>query len=147
MGHGRIVEREVWCDATLNEYVDWPGCGQVLRVRRTVIDKRTRAQTVEDAYYITSAPARRASPATLLRFVRGHWGIETGLHGVRDGTFREDACKVTIGTLPQSLAIIRNIAITVHRLHRTPNMAAGVRRLRAHVEDALHYLHLSGPDF
>ncbi len=147
MGHGRIVERELWCDTTLNEYVDWPGCGQVLRVRRTVIAKRTRVQTVEDAYYITSVSPRRASADLLLQFIRGHWAIETGLHGVRDGTWREDACKVTIGTLPQSLAIIRNIAITLHRLQGTPNMAAAVRRLRGHIADALGYLGLPAPDF
>lgn len=91
MGHGWIVERELWRAPTLNEYVDWPGCGQVLRVRHTVIVKRTRAATVEDTYSITSVP--QGQPGDVAPVHPWQWGIETSLHGAQDGTLRKMPAK------------------------------------------------------
>ena len=44
-----------------------------------------------------------------------HWGIENKLHGVRDVTFREDACRVRAPAAVQAFAALRNTAITVIR--------------------------------
>src|SRR3954468_6337041 len=42
-------------------------------------------------------------------FVRGHWGIENGLHWVLDVVFREDDCRVRAGYAGENLALIRRV--------------------------------------
>ena len=86
-------------------YSDWPGLEQafVLTRSRTIRGKTT----TETAYGITSLPRKHADAKTLLRLTRGHWGIENRLHGVRDMTFGEDACRVRKGPAPHRLAAVR----------------------------------------
>ena len=75
----------------LGEYLgrDWPGCVRVFRLRR--VRKAGGKVESEEVLGITSLGRERADAAELLRLTRAHWGIENGLHGVRDGTLREDA--------------------------------------------------------
>lgn len=91
----------------------WPDLAQVFRVER----RRTvgGVTTVEVAYGITSLPSRRADAARLLKLQRGHWGIENGLHYVRDVVLGEDACRVRSGTAPQVLSALRNVAVRMAR--------------------------------
>ena len=57
--HGdRWERRRLWASAALNDYLDWPGLGQVCCVERT--RWRQGKETVERAYAITSLPAERA---------------------------------------------------------------------------------------
>ena len=48
---------------------------------------------------IASLPRERAGAKALLGLTRGHWGIENNLHGVRDGTLREDASRIPEGVV------------------------------------------------
>lgn len=68
--------------------------------------------TVEVTYLITSVPPAQADAATLLGWLRGHWGIENRLHYVRDVTMGEDANRTRVGSGPQVLAALRNLAIS-----------------------------------
>jgi hypothetical protein len=61
----------------------------------------------------TVCPFQQASPARLADLIRGHWGIENGLHWVRDVTFAEDASQVRTGSAPQIMAALRNLVIGV----------------------------------
>jgi predicted transposase YbfD/YdcC len=112
-GHGRIERREVWSREAAGDYLGWPGAHQVCRITR----QRTRddKSTTETVYAITSLPTSRADARELLRLCRNHWSIENKLHGVRDGTFREDACRVRAPSSVQLLAALRNTAITLTR--------------------------------
>ena len=93
----------------LNDYLDWPGLGQVCCVEGT---RRGRGkETMERAYAITSLPPERADADRLLEIWRGHWGIENRLHWVRDMVFGEDQCQVRTGPAPQLLAALRNLVI------------------------------------
>jgi hypothetical protein len=60
-----------------------------------------------------------------LGFAREQRGIENGLHGVRDGTLREDAGRVREGSAVGVMAAHVNIIIFLfHRLgHRSPPAA------------------------
>ena len=91
----------------------WPDLEQVFRVER----RRTAGgvTTVEVAYGITSLPPGRAGAARLLELQRGHWGIENGLHHVRDVALGEDACRVRGGSAPRTLAGLRNIVVQLAR--------------------------------
>ena len=92
--HGdRWERRRLWTSTALNEYLDWPGLGQV----------SCRHKTVERAYAITSLPPERADAARLLKICV--WGIENRLHWVRDVVFGEDQSRCG-RTAPQLLAAL-----------------------------------------
>lgn len=134
-GHGRVETRKLTSTTALNGYLDWPGVQQVFRVER---QRTIRGQTTHEiAYGITSLPRDRADAAKLLGLVRGHWGIENGLHHVRDVTLGEDACRVRTGHAPQNLATIRNLIITLLNNAGSKNKAAALRRHAAHPKEAL----------
>ena len=116
-------------------YTDWPGLARVGRLERTVT--AGGEVTVEVQYLITSVPRDQADAATLLRWTRGHWGIENRLHYVRDVTMGEDADRTRSGSAPQVLAALRNAAISHLRLSGVANIAAALRRNAARVRDLL----------
>lgn len=96
--------------------------------------------TVETAYRITSLTAQQADAARLLKLDRGHWGIENGLHYVRDVTLGEDACRVRSGNAPQLLAAARNLALGLLRPMGFPSMAAATRRIVMHPIEGLRQM-------
>jgi hypothetical protein len=128
-GHGRTEVRRLSSSTALRDYLDWPGVQQVFRLER----ERTCGghTTREEAYGLTSLPRERADAARLLELNRGHWGIENGLHYVRDVTFGEDACRVRSGAAPQILAGFRNVLVSLLNRHGERNKAAALRRFAA----------------
>jgi hypothetical protein len=81
---------------------------------------------------ITSLPRERAGAKALLGLTRGHWGIENGLHGVRDGTLREDASRIRRGAPTQTMAVLRNIAIFLFDRLGHKSAAAATRHYVCH---------------
>ncbi len=139
-GHGRD-ERYTLCASTeLNDYLDWPHVAQVCRVERTWRDKRGTHCAVR--YLITSLPPAVTDAAQLLTLSRGHWGIENGLHYVKDVTLGEDASTLHKGAGPIVLAMLRDTAVSV--LHRAGwrTIAARLRYHSTHPEAALALLGL-----
>jgi predicted transposase YbfD/YdcC len=118
--------------SSLSEYLgsDWPGCAQVFRLRR--VRKTGEKVETEVVMGITSLPRERAGAKKLLALTRGHWGIENGLHGVRDGTLGEDASRIRRGSAAQVMAIVRNIAIFVFKREGYANAAAATRHYVCH---------------
>jgi predicted transposase YbfD/YdcC len=118
--------------SSLSEYLgsDWPGCAQVFRLTR--VRKTGEKVETEVVMGITSLPGERAGAKKLLALTRGHWGIENGLHGVRDGTLREDASRIRRGSAAQVMAIVRNIAIFVFKREGYANAAAATRHYVCH---------------
>ena len=117
---------------------DWPGCAQVFRLTRS----RKTATKVETEVVsgITSLPRERAGAKALLGLSRGHWGIENGLHGVRDGTLREDASRIRRGTATETMAILRNIVVFLFKRLGHDNAAAATRHYVCHPEKTLAIL-------
>jgi predicted transposase YbfD/YdcC len=128
---GRIEERRLRASTALVGYTDWPGHRQVLEVERTITKKRTGEIRREVAYAITSLPVERASARQLLQLWREHWHIENKLHWVRDVTFDEDRSQVRTGRIPQVMAALRNVAISLLRICGAENIAAATRRYAA----------------
>jgi predicted transposase YbfD/YdcC len=126
----------------LAEYLesDWPGCAQVFRLsRERKIGARVESEVVLG---ITSLTREQASPDRLLHMIRAHWGIENGLHGVRDGTLGEDASRVRKGSAAEVMATLRNIVIFLfHRLGHK-NAAAATRHYVCHPGESLKVLSL-----
>jgi hypothetical protein len=127
--------RTIWTTTRLNNYLDWPGVGQVCRVERVV--KKAGVQTREVAYAITSVGPEWAGAAELLGWWRGHWGIENRLHWVRDVTLGEDGSRIRTGSAPQVMAALRNAAVSLLRLLGVSNIAEALRANPYRVPDVL----------
>jgi predicted transposase YbfD/YdcC len=126
--------------SSLTEYLgpDWPGCAQVFRLsRERKIGEKVEREVVLG---ITSLSREQAGPKRLLELIRAHWGIENGLHGVRDGTLREDASRVRKGSAPQVMATLRNIAIFLFERLGHKSAAAATRHYVCHPEESLNIL-------
>jgi predicted transposase YbfD/YdcC len=106
------------------EDLNFPHVKQVFLIERAVTRKgRTTYQAM---LYVTSLTAEQASPADLLAHVRSHWTVEA-THWVRDVTYAEDASRVHTGNAPRVMATLRNVSISLLRLHDVTNIAAALR--------------------
>lgn len=74
--------------------------------------------------------------------VRGQWGIENGLHWVRDVTFDEDRSQLRVASAPRALASLRNLAIGALRHAGVTNVAKGLRWVSRDPKRALGLLGL-----
>jgi predicted transposase YbfD/YdcC len=110
-GHGRIEKRTVRTTTVLTMQQKWAGLKQGIEITRERTVKGEK--TVEVVYGITSLSEQKANAERLLELTRGHWGIENGLHHVRDVTLKEDASRVRAGNAPQVMAALRNVVVYV----------------------------------
>jgi predicted transposase YbfD/YdcC len=144
--HGdRIEVRELALSVELNDWAQWPGLAQVGRL--TSLRKQQGKVTTETSYLITSLSPEEATPAQLLRLVRGHWSIENKLHWVRDVTFDEDRCQIRTGAAPQVMAALRNLVISLFRFSGVCNIAAALRTLAGSPRRALTLVTSHNPTF
>ena len=139
-GHGRIERRTLTATTGLAGYLDWPGVGQVCKIRR---ERTIRGETsVELAHCVTSLSRSDASAKQLLALARNHWGaIENGLHYVRDEAFGEDRSTIFRGDAPQNLATLRNAGLNCLRHLKIDNVTA---TLRSFARKPLRLLHILG---
>ena len=132
-GHGRLETRRLERSAELNDYLEWPGVGQVLRRTCVRAEMRTGKCSVAVSYGITSLSVAQASAAELEALWRGHWTIENQVHYVRDETFGEDRGQVHTGSAPEALAALRNSVLSLLRWQGWTNIADALREYAASV--------------
>ena len=145
-GHGRIEIRSIQTSEMLNEYLDWPGVGQVYRLERKffwVRQGQTYKSSCEVEFGLTSLLRKAAPAAKVIRVRRQHWQIETGLHYRRDVTFHEDATRMTIGAAGRILSIVHNLVLGLLKQAGFTNSAKGRRWFEGHLKQAFALL-LSG---
>ena len=143
LGHGRLEKRTIQTSAMLNDYVDWPGIGQVYRLERKfdwVRQGKVYKTSSEIEYGITSLSRDQASPAKVLHIRRQHWLIETGLHYRRDVTCHEDATRMTIGAAGRILATVHNLVLGLIKRAGYNNAAQARRYYEGHVAEAFALL-------
>ena len=93
-GHGRVETRRVWLTTEVKhlglELLQlWPSIKAMAAVERErEVIGAAQGKSVELHYYILSDGQCTAEQAG--RIIRGHWGIENGLHYVLDVSFNED---------------------------------------------------------
>lgn len=129
-GHGRREERYV---TVIHDPpglpAGWPDATAVVQVNREREVNGTNVSTTH--YYVAS---HRGAAQELGDFVRGHWGIENGLHWVLDVVFREDDSRVRAGHAGANLAMIRKVAVSL--LRNAPGKGSSVtKRLKAGWDD------------
>jgi predicted transposase YbfD/YdcC len=142
-GHGRIETRHIWTTCGLNDYIEFPHLKQTFRIERIVTDLRGKPKRHEIVYGVTSLSDTEASAAKLLELNRGHWEIENRLHYVRDVTFDEDRSQVRKGSGPQTMASLRNLAISLLRMSGATNIASATRHLGRRTNKSLRLLGLT----
>ena len=111
--HGRIETRTVTVVGAidwLKERHAWVGLAGIVMVEsRREIGAKSETET---RFYITSltAGAERIGAA-----IRGHWGIENGLHWVMDMVFRDDECRIRKKNAPANFATVKHMASNLLR--------------------------------
>jgi len=94
---------------------------EVVEVKRSVKSLCTKEQkwneSNETAYYISTTPlnARKMS-----QIIRGHWGIETQNHYVKDVSMKEDFSRIRIN--PEIMAKFRSFALNILRTNHSENI-------------------------
>lgn len=113
-GHGRLVYRECWvADNTGRvDESDWAGC-RTLGLVKTMRIADGKVSDVEYRHYISSRPL---TVEALADAVRGHWGIENGLHWHLDVTFGEDDRTVKKDHGPENVSLMNKIVLALLKL-------------------------------
>lgn len=130
-GHGRIEERTyIHCTDTewFTERGRWLDLGSFAAVMSRRTDLTTNESSLEWRYYISShadPDAARAGAA-----IRGHWGIENGLHWTLDMAFDEDQARVRTGNAAENFAMVRHTAINLLKNEKTKKGGVKTRRKR-----------------
>lgn len=107
--HGRHEERYVTVIRNPDGLpADWTDVGAVVMVGRERSAKGVR--TTSAHYYLTSL---RGSAKTLAGYVRGHWGVENGLHWCLDVSFGEDANRTRDPNAGANLGVVRRVAVSL----------------------------------
>jgi predicted transposase YbfD/YdcC len=133
---GRLEVREVQVFVPSAEMMaDWPGVGRCLRVEREVWSRER--ESLETSSYFS----RLHETASFFRdVIRAHWGIENGLHWVKDVTLGEDASRIRTGSAPENYSLFRTLAITILRKHGYSNIAQAERLLANDVKKIMELL-------
>jgi predicted transposase YbfD/YdcC len=139
-GHGRIEQRRLVVTSQMKGYLKWPELEQVLKIEREVEEISTGKTRSEVSYGVTSLSSEEASAERLMEIVRGHWGIENGLHYRKDKTLKEDACRLRTGEAAQVMAVINNLVIGLVFRQGIKNLAEARRRYSAYPLEALNLI-------
>lgn len=108
-GHGRRDER---CVTVVRDPdglpAGWADVGSVVMVGR---EREVGGLTSATAFfYLTSL---RLPAKELAGYVRGHWGVENGLHWCLDVSFREDANRTRDANAGANLGFVRRVAASL----------------------------------
>lgn len=125
-GHGRVEERR--CETcpppkTLRAPDNWKDLHSIGRVTRTY---QERGEFKSEVRYFISSLAPNAK--SLAEYVRGHWGVENGLHWVLDMTFAEDHSRARKDHAQENLALLRRWSLSVLRQHKTVKASIDKKR-------------------
>jgi len=135
-GHGRMETRTLKLTAIATG-IGFPGAQLALRVQRRSRKTSSRRWRCETVYAITDLTLEQTTAAGLADALRAHWAIENRLHWVRDVTFAEDHSQIRTGNGPAVMAMLRNLAIGLHRQAGASNIAAACRTVSRHPGRAL----------
>lgn len=137
---GRLETHTLTTSSLLKPTSDWPALAQVFRLVRSVVCLASGNTTDDTVYGLTSLSASNASPSRLLSLIRNHWAIENCLHYCRDVVFHEDAGRARFARLPQVLAILNNLVLSMLRVRGFDSPSAARRRFDACLPLSLNFV-------
>ena len=127
-----IAKKEAYLDAT----DEWKNINTLVLVESTRL--LNGKQTTCKRFFISSL--LDDSPERYAQLIRGHWGIENGLHWHLDLTFREDESKVRKDNGPMNLNIFRKFGLFL--LAREPTKISLKRKRKKAARDDSFMLEL-----
>lgn len=136
-GHGRIEVRRLTLIIDDKQFLNWPGVNQVFMLERAVTNIKTKKQTTEVAYGITSCLPEKCNAQQLMTWVRNYWGIENGLHYRRDVTLREDATRISKPEMATAIATLNNFIVGLVQKLGFENLAEARRFFNAMISQQL----------
>ena len=129
--HGRTEDRHYHIVGVPEELVarhpgweGWRSVGMVFSERQVGAAEATG----ETRFYLSSLPPKVKQFG---RAVRGHWGIENGLHWVLDVSFREDDSRLRKDHGPENFALLRRLAASLLKNESTANSGVASKRKEA----------------
>ena len=142
--HGRIETRSIWCSTAINDSLDFPHVGQVFRIERESVNKKTGAQSREIALGITSRTPQEASPKRVLAVNRGHWSIES-VHYIIDWNYDEDRSRIRTGSGPENITRLRRFAVGILKSFQKSgqSIAEMMRKLTFNTRLVFDYLRMT----
>jgi predicted transposase YbfD/YdcC len=126
-GHGRVETHRVYTilhPEGIRDVALWHD----LKAITLIISERQetgKEDTVELRYYIGSKAAKAKAYAS---YVRGHWGIENGLHWILDVSFDEDRCRMYTDHSAKNMALLRRLALSLLKQHGGKGSVRGKRK-------------------
>jgi len=132
--HGRGEKRVVYVAekaSYLNTTDEWKSLNTLILVESTRLVNDQ--EIVSKRFYISSLTDK--APERYAQLIRGHWGIENGLHWQLDLTFREDASRVRKDNGPLNLNIFRKFGLFLLK-HEPSKMSLKRKRKKAARDDA-----------
>ena len=143
LAHGRIEQRSIWTTTRLNDYLDFPGVGQVFAIERPTIAKKTGKLSTETVYGVSSHTPASADAAGVLAFNRGHWTIENGCHYTLDWNWDEDRCTIRTGHGPANITALRRFVVGAIKSKSRDTVAATIQRLARNARLVFDYLRMT----
>jgi predicted transposase YbfD/YdcC len=114
--HGRVETRRVWVTNEVHWLGEellslWPGLASLVVVEsvRQDLGDLTGKVSSERRYYICSHGGTDAR--FLAEGIRGHWGVENGLHWCLDVSMKEDDCRLRVKHGAENFSRVRRIAL------------------------------------
>ena len=126
-GHGRKETHQVYTilhPEGIRDQALWKD----LKAITLIYSERQEAgkeDTAEVRYYIGSKAAKASAYAG---YVRGHWGIENGLHWILDVSFDEDGCRMRTDHSAENMALLRRLALSLLKQHGGKGSVRGKRK-------------------
>ena len=132
--HGRIETRRCWAVGDLGCLGGghkWPQAGTLAMVG--AIREINGVASTERRYYISSL---KADAERMGAVVRGHWGVENGLHWSLDVAYGEDQARMREGNSAENFSILRRITLNLLKPDKTVKVGIKNKRLKAGWDDA-----------
>jgi predicted transposase YbfD/YdcC len=126
-GHGRVETHHVYTilhPEGIRDLALWKDLKAITLICSERQEKG-KEDTVELRYYIGSKAAKAVAYA---RYVRGHWGIENGLHWVLDVSFDEDRSRMRTDHSAENMALLRRLALSLLKQHGGKGSIRGKRK-------------------
>jgi len=136
IGHGRGEERKIYLCQDLR-FLDateaWKELNSIILVENTRIIKGKIEKS--QRFYISSL--KDETPEKYAKLVRGHWGIENGLHWQLDITFKEDNSQIKLDNGALNFNIVRKYALFLLSKEKTKISIKRKRKKAARDDDFL----------
>lgn len=104
----------------------WTGLQSLVKL--LTVRQHDHKTDITTRYFISSW---QASAQDFLRFIRGHWRIENGLHWVLDIAFREDESRIRNQHAPQNMAVLRHVALNLLKQDQSVKVGITAKRKMA----------------